>query len=83
MAGVGGFRPAVVFDAEFLPEAGEFPGGAGDEFLGRNAFLFGGLLDFLAVLVDAGEEIHLVATQPAVTGDHVGKDLFIGMADVG
>ncbi len=43
----------------------------------------GGLLDLLAVLVHAGEEINLVATKAAVAGDHVGKDFFIGVADVG
>ena len=79
---VDGLGPAVVFHVEFLPELGEFPGRAFDEILGGNPFFFGSLLDFLAVLVDAGQKKHLVATQPAVAGDHVGKDLFISMADV-
>ena len=79
---VDGFGPAVVLDVEFLPQIGEFQGRALDEGFGRDAFLLRRLLDFLAVLVDAGEEKHLVAAQTTVAGDHVGKHLFIGVADV-
>ena len=83
MAVVDGFRPAVVFDAEFFPEVEEFLGRAFDEGRGMHALLFRGLLDFLAMLVHAGEEKRLVAPQAAVADDHVGKHLFVGMADVG
>ena len=35
------------------------------------------------MLIDARQEENLVAPEPAVAGDHVGEDLFIGVADVG
>ena len=79
---VDGFRPAVVFDSELLPEVDEFLGGALDEGGGVHAFFFGGLLDFLAVLIDSGEEERLIAAQLAVAGDDVGEHLFVGMPDV-
>jgi hypothetical protein len=47
-----------------------------------DSFLFGGLLDFLAVLIDTGEEVGLVATQAAVTGQDISEDLFVGVTDV-
>ena len=40
------------------------------------------LLDLLAMLVRARQEIDRVAHQPAVPGDHVRQDLLIGVADV-
>ena len=82
VAQVDGLRPAVVADAEFLPQRGEASGRAPDEFCRRNALLFGGLLDFLAVLVNAGQEINLIPAKPPVACDHVGEDLFVSMPEV-
>ena len=44
--------------------------------------LGGGLLDLLAVLVGAGEEIDVVAVEPHEARDGIGGDRFIGMADM-
>ena len=40
------------------------------------------LLHLLAVLVGAGEEIDVVAVEPHEAGDRVGRDHFIGVADM-
>ena len=48
----------------------------GQPLLGR------GLLDFLAVLVGAGEEIDVVAVEPHEAGDGVGGDRLVGVADM-
>ena len=50
--------------------------------LRRFAFGFSGLLDLLPVLVQAGQEKDLLPKAALGTGDHVGDDLFIGMAEV-
>ena len=42
----------------------------------------GGLLDFLPVLIDAGEEENFLAFQPVVAREHVGEHLFVGVPDV-
>ena len=41
-----------------------------------------GLLDLLAVLVGAGEEIDVVAVEPHEAGDGVGRDRLVGVADM-
>ena len=53
-----------------------------DVGLRGDAGLFRGLLDFLAVLVHAGEEINALPGEPLEAGDHIRQHLFIGMADV-
>ena len=83
MARVGGFGPGVVLDADFFPECGEAEGGLFDEVVRGDALFFCGLLDFLAVLVDACEEEYLIAAEAVVASDDIGEDLFIGVADVG
>ena len=79
---VGRGRPAVVADVEFLPKRDEFRRDPVDELLRRDALFFGGLLHFLPVLIDAGEEENLLALQPMITRDDVGEDLLVRMADV-
>ena len=70
-------------DAEFFPECGEAEGGLFDEVVRGDALFFCGLLDFLAVLVDACEEEYLIAAEAVVACDDIGEDLLIGVADVG
>ena len=43
----------------------------------------GGLLDLLTVFVEAGEEEDLVTERLLGSGEHIGHDLFVGMAQVG
>ena len=43
----------------------------------------GGLFDFLAVLVRAGQEEDVVAVQPLEARHHVGGDRGVGVADMG
>src|SRR5439155_2438233 len=42
-----------------------------------------GLLDFLAVFIEAGEKKNILAETAMNPGDHVRDDFFVGMAEVG
>ena len=72
----------VVRDVQVTEHALKDRGDLIDEHLGFDAALEGGLLDFLAVLVQTGEEVHLVAAHAHVARDHIGEDFLIGMAEV-
>ena len=81
--GVGGAHEVVVvmpMRSQRFAEVGHHLVGQG---LGRDAPGRGGLLDLLAVLVGAGEEIHLLAHHPPVPRDHVRQHGGVGVADVG
>jgi len=83
VAFVGGGGPAIVVEAEGVPEVEEFFGDFFGVGGGVDAFFFGRLLDFLAVLVDAGEEVGGVTVEFLVAGEDVGENFFVGVADVG
>jgi hypothetical protein len=53
-----------------------------DERLGFDAALLGGLLDLLAMLIQAREEVRRMAEQALAPGDDVGEDLLVGVAQV-
>ena len=82
---VRGADEAVVGDVHQLPEI-EHALLAGndliDKLLRRDAGGLGLVLDFLAVLVGAGEEHHVIAAQTLVAGDRVACDGAVGVADV-
>ena len=83
VARLGGADKIVVGQLEPLGE-GQPVGGDGIAiflwilFLGQ-----GGLLDLLAMLVQAGQEENLLAEAAAGPRDDIRDDLFIGMSDVG
>ena len=79
---IGRRRPAIVFDAERFPQRKELRGDAIHELLGRDALLFRGLLDLLPVLIDAGEEEHILALEPMIARDDIGEHLLIGVPDM-
>ena len=58
------------------------PGDFVDELLWRNAALRGGLRDLLPVLVEARQELDVVAAHAAISRDGVGADLLERVADV-
>ena len=72
----------VVGDVEVAEHALEDGSDLVDERLRLDAALEGGLLDLLAVLVESGEEVDVPAAQAHVTGDHVGQDFLVGVAEV-
>jgi len=78
----GGGGPAVVADVEFLPQRDELCGEVIDKLLRGDALLFGRLLDFLAVLIDAGEVENVLPFQPVVAGEDIGEHFLVGVADV-
>ena len=83
MTGIGGGGPAVVADIELVPEGGEMGGDAIDKGLGAEAGGIGAFLDFLAVLINTGEEVDLATLQALEASHDVGEHLFIGVPDVG
>ena len=80
---VGRCGPAVVVHSQFFPESEELPGVALRKGGHIDAFPIRGLLHFLPVLVDSGEEEHLIATQAAVAGNDICEDFFVGVSDMG
>ena len=53
-----------------------------DQNLGFDLALLGCLLDLLAMLIEAREEVNIVAEHAVVTCQDVGEDLFVGVTDV-
>ena len=85
MVFVGGADEAVVGDVHQLPQVPHAPGtvhNAVHKFLGSDAGLPGLILDFLAVLVGAGEEHDVLAKQAVVAGQGVRGHGAVGVADV-
>jgi hypothetical protein len=74
VAGLGGADEVVVGDVQPLPRVGELGGDLVGERLRRLAGGVGGLLDLEAVLVGAGEELHVVAQQPVPARERVADD---------
>jgi len=79
---VRGGGPAVVAHVQLVPEGCEMLGDAVDKLLRAESGLVGAFLHLLAVLVDAGEEVHLTAVLALEAGHHVSENLLIGVADV-
>ena len=83
VVGVGGADVVVVGDAHAVPEGAEGGGDLVGELLGREAGSGGGALDLLAVFIGAGEEEGVVAEEAVATGDDVGRNRRVRVADVG
>ncbi|MPM78914.1 hypothetical protein SDC9_125929 [bioreactor metagenome] len=82
---VRGADEPVVGDVHQLPQILHAPWSFHDavhKLLGGNTGLLGLRLNFLAVLVRAGEEHHVEAVKPLIAGDGVGCDSAVGVADV-
>ena len=85
MVVIRGADEAVVGDVHQLPQVLDSLGALHDvvyELLGGDAGFPGFVLDFLAVLVGAGEEQHVTAAQPLIAGHGVGGHSAVGVADV-
>ena len=74
--------PAVVSNAELLPERFEFRGDVAREFRRCHPGLLGRLLHFLSVLVDAGQEKHRPSALAVPARNDIGQDLFVCVANV-
>ena len=74
--------PGIIAEIKFLPERHEFLCGLIDKFLDGDVFSLRGLLDLLAMLIHTGEKERRLSFQPMVSGDDIGKDLLIGMAEM-
>ncbi len=80
---LGGADEVVVGDVEVAPELLELGELAVAPLLGGHAVLGCGLRDLLAVLVEAGEEVHVLAVEAVEAGDGVCRDSGVGGSDVG
>ena len=82
VAGFGGPDVVVVRDVQQAEHLLENRGHLVDQRLGLDLALLGRLLDLLAVFIEAGQEVHVVAQHAVVTRQDVREDLFVGMAEV-
>ena len=85
MVVIGGADEAVIADVHQLPQVQHAPLSQDDvihELLGGDPGGLGLVLDFLAVLVGAGEEHHVVALEPLEAGHGVGGHGAVGVADM-
>ena len=72
----------VIGNVQQLPEILDADDNLIDILLGRHALGFGLALDFLAMLVRAGQEHDIIALQPFVAGHGVGGNGRVGMTDM-
>ena len=82
MTVAGRLRPGIVLHIEFLPKIDELLRDSLDKFSRRNAGFRSGLLDFLAVLIHAGQEKHIFTFQPMIASNNIGQDLFVGVTNM-
>ena len=82
VARFGGADEVVVGDVEAAPRRGEARGDPVGELLRSEPRRGRRLLDLLAVLVGAGEELDVVAEQAVPAGERVADDRRVGVADV-
>ena len=80
---VGGAHKAVVGHIKLGPQGAEAGADGVHKFLGRLAFLFRSLNNFVAVFVRAGEEHGILADELVVAGHGVGNHSGIGMPQMG
>ena len=82
---IRGADEAVIGDVHQLPQVLDALGALHDpvhKLLGRDAGLFGLVLNFLAVFIGAGEEEHIVAHEAVIAGQSIGGYRAVGVADV-
>jgi len=72
----------IITDFEFLPEFQKAWCQVITMSLRIHSPLLGGLLDFLSVFIQSGQEKNLIARFTVKSGEHIGKDRGIGMADM-
>ena len=82
MARLAGAQEVVVGDMEPLPKRLEARDNLIHVFDGRHAFLFGGLLDLLPVLVAAGQEEYVVPRQALEPRHGVGNRRAVSVPDM-
>ena len=79
---IRGGGPAIETHVQLVPKRGEVLRDAFDKLRRALPRLFGALLHLLAVLIHAGEEVHLASREPLKPRHDIGEHLFIRVADV-
>ncbi len=82
MARLRGADDVVGAGIELFAHGLELRGGAVGELLRRQTFARRRLLHFQPVLVHAGDEQHVLAVEPLESGEGVGGDALVGVADM-
>ena len=80
--GLCGTDEVVVRNAQVLQESQKEGGDLVAGLLRQDAPHGGGLLDFLSMLVESREEVHIPALKPLEAHDNVGEHFFVGVAEV-
>ena len=83
MARLGGAQNVIGPYVQFFAHGLELGGSAICQLLRRDALAGRRLLHLLAMLVHAGNEQHVITVKPLETGDGVGGNALIGVADMG
>src|SRR3954462_13265226 len=79
MARFGGANEIIDREVELLDERAPIFGESIAIFLRRFAVAKRGLLDFLAMFIEASEKENVIAQTALAAGNHIRDDLFIGM----
>ena len=74
--------PFVVLDIEFSPEIDKLLRRLLDEFSRRNAGFCRRLLDFLSVLIDAGQKENFLTFESMIARNHIGQYFLVSVADM-
>ena len=80
---LGGADEIIIGAVEGLQHLAEHGGVPVRQLNRRDAFLDGRLLHFLAMLVCAGQEKHILALQPRKPRQNIGRNGRVGVADMG
>src|SRR5258708_6564328 len=81
MPRIRGGSAAVALNIEFFPKSQELSGDSLGEIHWCNVFALRGLLHFLAMLIDTDQQ-KCGTLSSAISDNHIGQDLLIGMPDV-
>ena len=82
MERLGGADEAVERDVKAFPQLLKADDGFVALLLRGNVFFRGGLLDFLAVFVGAGQKKGRLSEQAVEAGEHVGQNRGVGVPDM-
>lgn len=80
---VGRFGPAIEFQSELFPELEEALGISRGEGGDVDALGLGRFHHLLPMLIDSGEVVSFFALEAGVSGENIGKDLLVGMTNMG
>ena len=82
MTFLGGADEIIIGAVELSQHVAEHGGVLVRELNRLDAFLLGGLLHLLAMLIGAGQEEHVLSVKPLKPRQHIGRDRRVGVTDM-